>query len=325
LIRPLLRVLETDDDVAPVAGFDLRAPFDPDVRLPQAAVTDLLERGVARTGDPSFGLRAGEQLDHEDLAVLEYAAGACATLRSAMECVRRYIGLVDDTVVASLEEAGDTAIWKLAAIEGAPQPACSNDFQLACSAAIGKQLAGNGALFLEAHFAHEKTAYAAEYDRVFHCDVRFDAPDNALVFPRARLDAALGAGNPEHYAAYATHAEEALRRLGDGTGTSERVRAILFSQVRTGNTDMRSVARWLATTGAALRRNLEQEGTSLSELLDEVRRDLAPKYLGDPTLAVFEVAFLLGFSNVPAFNKAFRRWHPGGAPADFRPQPPQEA
>jgi AraC-like DNA-binding protein len=322
LIWPVLRVLEIDaEDVAPLAGIDLRALADPDTRLPHALVMELLERGVKRSGDALLGLRAGELLEPGDLGVLEYAARACGTLRSALECVRRYIGLVNDAVVASLEETGDRAIWKLCVIDGVAQPPCSNDFQLACSATISKRLTGNEPILLEAQFAHAKPAYAAEYDRIFRCELRFDAADNALVFPRAQLDTELKGRNPGLHAAYAMHAEEALRRLEHRKGISERVREMLFAQLRTGNTDMRSVARALSTTAATLRRHLEQEGTTLSDLLDEVRCDLATKYLGDPTLAITEVAFLLGFSHVPAFYKAFRRWHPGRTPADFRKRP----
>jgi AraC-like DNA-binding protein len=40
-------------------------------------------------------------------------------------------------------------------------------------------------------------------------------------------------------------------------------------------------------------------------------------YLGDPQLAVFEVAYLLGFSEPSAFNRAFRRWT-GETPRDYR-------
>jgi AraC-like DNA-binding protein len=71
---------------------------------------------------------------------------------------------------------------------------------------------------------------------------------------------------------------------------------------------------------ATLRRRLGDEGTTHSELLDEVRRELAAKYLGDMSLAISEVAFLLGFSHVTAFYKAFRRWSNGVTPAEFRAQ-----
>jgi AraC-like DNA-binding protein len=69
---------------------------------------------------------------------------------------------------------------------------------------------------------------------------------------------------------------------------------------------------------ATLRRRLDDEGTSHTEILDEVRHELARVYLRDPHLAISEVAFMLGFAHVAAFYKAFRRWTGGGTPASFR-------
>ena len=83
---------------------------------------------------------------------------------------------------------------------------------------------------------------------------------------------------------------------------------------------IRTVARRLAMSVATPRRRLGDESTSHSEILDDVRRELAEKYLADMSLAISEVAFLLGFSHVTAFYKAFRRWSQGVTPAEFRAQ-----
>jgi AraC-like DNA-binding protein len=46
-----------------------------------------------------------------------------------------------------------------------------------------------------------------------------------------------------------------------------------------------------------------------SALLDAARRDAAERYLTDSPFTVGEVAYLLGYSEPAAFNRAFRRWH----------------
>ena len=69
-----------------------------------------------------------------------------------------------------------------------------------------------------------------------------------------------------------------------------------------------------------LQRRLKDEGVTFAALVDEVRPDLARMYLADPKLAIFEVAFLLGYSEPSAFNRAFRRWT-GTSPSDFRSKP----
>ena len=87
-----------------------------------------------------------------------------------------------------------------------------------------------------------------------------------------------------------------------------------------GDVSMADMARRTAMSVATLRRRLAEEGTSHSQLLDDVRRELAERYLSDRSLAISEVAFLLGFSHVTAFYKAFRRWSRGPTPAAFRAQ-----
>jgi AraC-like DNA-binding protein len=62
---------------------------------------------------------------------------------------------------------------------------------------------------------------------------------------------------------------------------------------------------------------LEAEGTTFSDLVDTLRRDLATRYLREPAIAIAEVAFLLGFSEASAFHRAFKRWQ-GTTPSAYR-------
>jgi AraC-like DNA-binding protein len=58
----------------------------------------------------------------------------------------------------------------------------------------------------------------------------------------------------------------------------------------------------------SLARRLNEEGTSYTEVLDGLRRELAMRYVDDETLGVSQIAWLLGYSEVSSFNHAFRRW-----------------
>lgn len=58
-----------------------------------------------------------------------------------------------------------------------------------------------------------------------------------------------------------------------------------------------------------LQRQLAAENTGFRELIDLTRQDLALDYLRETTLSLAEIAWLLGFSGPPAFQKAYRRWH----------------
>jgi AraC-like DNA-binding protein len=66
-----------------------------------------------------------------------------------------------------------------------------------------------------------------------------------------------------------------------------------------------------------LQRHLSEEGTGFSELLDALRHELALEYVRDMQRPLGEVAYLLGYSELSAFLRAFKRWT-GKTPSDLR-------
>jgi AraC-like DNA-binding protein len=66
-----------------------------------------------------------------------------------------------------------------------------------------------------------------------------------------------------------------------------------------------------------LRRRLEALGTSFAAELDGARHEHSLCYLADERVSVQDPAFLLGFSDVTAFCRAFQRWT-GHTPHKFR-------
>ena len=80
-----------------------------------------------------------------------------------------------------------------------------------------------------------------------------------------------------------------------------------MSVVGLGRSDQVKIARDLGISARTLRRNLEQEGTSLRALVDDVRRERADELLATGT-PVKEIAFVLGFSETSAFSRAYKRW-----------------
>ena len=73
----------------------------------------------------------------------------------------------------------------------------------------------------------------------------------------------------------------------------------------------------MATSSRTLQRRLAEEATSYNAVLAEVRIDFAKRYLSRGTLSASEVAYLVGFTEPPAFFKAFKRWT-GMTPKEFQ-------
>jgi len=67
----------------------------------------------------------------------------------------------------------------------------------------------------------------------------------------------------------------------------------------------------------SLQRRLASEGLTFSQLVDEVRLEMAVPQLRDPDIRITDVAFGLGYSDPAHFTRAFSRWA-GVAPSEYR-------
>jgi AraC-like DNA-binding protein len=77
------------------------------------------------------------------------------------------------------------------------------------------------------------------------------------------------------------------------------------------------VAKQMAMSTRTLQRELKKRGADFKHLAEDTRRRFAINYLEDRQNTLTEVAFLLGYSELSAFNRAFKRWT-GSTPLDYR-------
>jgi AraC-like DNA-binding protein len=82
-------------------------------------------------------------------------------------------------------------------------------------------------------------------------------------------------------------------------------------------TSFSDIAGHLNMSARTLRRKLREENTSFRRLADDLRMQMAIKYLRDTDLTVKDIAEVLGFSEAANFRHAFRRWTKA-APHQFR-------
>jgi len=95
-----------------------------------------------------------------------------------------------------------------------------------------------------------------------------------------------------------------------------RAKAAIIDNLGSGNVNETSVAESLHMTPRNMHRKLQKEDSSFKILLTETRRELAQQYIQDRSKTLTEISFLLGFSEVSSFSRAYKGW---------TGQPPSEA
>ena len=106
-------------------------------------------------------------------------------------------------------------------------------------------------------------------------------------------------------------------RRGNVSQLRTRVENAISSLLPHGRVVVDDVARSLGMSKRTLARKLSDEGLNFTEILQQLRRDLAGRYLDDRKLHISKIAWLLGFNEVSAFTHTFKRWT-GKTPSQMR-------
>jgi AraC-like DNA-binding protein len=167
------------------------------------------------------------------------------------------------------------------------------------------------------YFRHPAPEQTAAYREVFGGPVRFGAPVDAVLVARACLDAPLREADSALASILERHVQLLLGDRAGAPTLQGRIARLLGSELAGGRPGSTPIARRLNMSPRTLRRLLHDEGTTFRDVVSEVRRELAFRYLRDPEVPIGEVAFLVGFSDANAFHRAFKRWT-GRTPGEFR-------
>src|SRR5260221_6064604 len=98
-----------------------------------------------------------------------------------------------------------------------------------------------------------------------------------------------------------------LNDLKSGVGVAGEIRALLLRDI-TNPPTLAAIAKLLEVSDRSLRRQLREQGISFRGLRDELRMQIALKYLRTTRLAKEDIVLALGFSDTATFRRAFRRW-----------------
>lgn len=112
-------------------------------------------------------------------------------------------------------------------------------------------------------------------------------------------------------------AEKYLRSLYEQDNIAEQLVRRLAELLAAGEANADSACRALRLSRRTLQRRLRAEKTSFQKVLNETRALLAVNYLSDERLKSFDVAMLLGYSNISSFTTAFKSWY-NMSPTEYR-------
>ncbi len=318
-VHAIIRALDAQGvagaEVAREAGVPAEAILNPEIRVPQPAVTQLWHLAVDATGDPCFGLVVPRHVTPNTFGALTFSLFASPTLEAALKRIVRYHGFVTSGALPRFEGDTDQVRFVIPVDEDHHPADASIDAFALLIVRMARFLTGEWHVQPEAVRLRRAAPREAErFAEKFRCRVHFGAPENRLEY--SRTDA--GRPLPDANATIAHQNDEIMARqleALDQATVAARVRQELLRSLPDGPTEA-TVASQLGLSKRHLHRLLGEEGTTYRALLRESRVELACSYLREGRYAIKEIAFLLGFADSTTFSRAFKRWT-GNTPGNY--------
>jgi AraC-like DNA-binding protein len=278
---------------------------DPDGRVPCVALQQLLGAACAERPRPNLAAHMASVVPIGAFPLLDYLILTTDTIAAALEQLERYFSLV--TAPCKLKVVAGEESTRLLVTEA------SNPFvaQFETSLVVHHlREETNGALRVSHVSLVDQPEDSRDLERLLGCAVHAPATWNGIEFPRAATRLPLRRRDPGLRRVLEGHAASVTQRQSrSAESIVETVRGVVVTRLARGVPDLDAVARHLAMAPRTLQRRLAAEGVSYQQVVDDVRRDAAERLLADPSLAVSQIGYLVGFSEPSAFHRAFKRWH----------------
>lgn len=297
------------DRIFGVSGINPELLANPTLSLDLVNYCRVMEEAARYSGVDNFGLYYGKQFQPQSLGLIGYIGLSSPTLTEALHNMATDFQWHQRHTLTQMVDIGDC--WRLdyqvrhGAILYRRQDAelTLGMFLNVIRYALGKNWAPRAV-----HFEHPRPEQWHEHSKVFDAPVWFEQPYNSLIIPKADLASCV---MPESDTALLMVLRQTIRQLNrtsEHQDFIDQARTQICLQMMHGEPCLEDVANKMGLSTWSLQRSLRTEGISFSALVDKLRCEMATSYMQQNQLSISEMALLLGYSEVSAFSRAFRRW-----------------
>jgi AraC-like DNA-binding protein len=267
-----------------------------------------------------FSILVAEQFHPGMLHALGYAMVSSNTLQDALDRFARYKRVISNTSrVVNSEENGQLIFHvNVLTYEVTNRPILSLgsvETFLAIIVRFAREM-------VKLDFSPEKVCFsypAPNYDvtylkKYFNCEIEFACDKTAIFFNLEQAKEKLMCGNPLITLSHEKILDEFLARI-DKSDLTHVIKNKIFELLPLGAPSQTEIAEFLGMSLRNLQRKLQDQNTSYKEILESTRKKLSMDYIVQQHLSLSEIGYLVGFSSVGNFNRAFKRWTsqtPGG-------------
>ncbi len=244
------------------------------------------------------------------MGALYYVAASSETLGEALQRAARYSSIGNEGLSLKYFEKDDVRVTFDYVGIARHSDRHQIEFFMTVLVRLCRQLTGLRLLPSLTRLAHRRSNQgSSELAAYFGGHITFGARADELTFIGGIKDIAVASADPYLNELLVANCEQALAHRPTNRGTfRSAVENAIVPLLPHGKVRASEIAARLGLSQRTSARRLALEGATFSEVLENLRGDLARRYLSDPDLSISRIAWLLGYQEVSAFTHAFKRW-----------------
>ncbi len=259
--------------------------------------------------DDYLGYHLAQSPDPRELGFLYYVSASSDILSDALQKVARYSGIANEGV--SLKYLGGRTIGIRFDYVGVSRHLDRHqiEFFAVMLVRLCRQLTGTRLVPVRVRLMHRRNDRHSELIEFFGGKVEFGASIDEVAFAHAVKDMAIVSADHHLNKLLITYCEEALaRQPSKRSSFRASVENAIVPLLPHGKATLDAIASHLGLSQRTLARRLALERLTFSAVVDDLKRNLADRYLADDGLSISQVAWLLGYQEVSSLTHAFKRW-----------------
>ena len=298
-LRPLLR--QANLTLHQIKNTNLRLDVADQIRFLNL-VSDALQ-------DDLLGFHLAQLPDLRELGFLYYVSASSETLGDALQQLARYASIANEGVSPRYFSGKEMGITFRYVGVSRHQDRHQIEFFVATLVRLCRQLTGIRLIPGRVMLVHRRDGRHAELTEFFGDEIDFGANIDEVSFTSASKDLPIVSADQHLNKLLITYCEEALRqRPSKRSAFRSSVENVIVPLLPHGKARVDEIARRLGVSQRTLARRLSTERMTFSTVLENLKIDLADRYLADEGLSISQVAWLLGYQEVSSFTHAFKRW-----------------
>lgn len=267
---------------------------------------------------PGFAIRVGAQMKMDDYGVLGLSWRTCSKVSEIFDRSEQYFKLLSNTYHWEVQNGGEISHIILNRDATRRGMQLSSEASLAATVVVTQAMSEKVLSPIEVCFKHDLPKDLSSFNDAFKCKIHFNQPKYSISYRTADLNLRTAKADASINAYLLKQVDEETKGIKiAGNKFVRDVEALIKDALPTGIPSIHHISDLTAMSNRTLTRRLSEAGVTYRDLVKKTQEHLAKEMLRDNAYNIGEIAFLTGFSEQSAFNRAFKKWT-DLTPTEFR-------